>query len=107
MEISENVSTSTLHTTQSQPIILGDREEEVDDNNDGAKAKKKSGRKATNRRVSFASSSQYLEPLDPFQSFGKHYTFLLSLIIFLTLSCVHSYSHCKCSRAYQPIPIVM
>lgn len=93
MEIGENVentknpqiqqlqqqhSQATLHTTQSQPIILGGREEEenIEDENGSARAesrKKPSSRGTKDRRVSFANSSQlaqFLEPLDPFQSFG-------------------------------------
>lgn len=75
MEISENVenikhqrNSSVLHSTQSQPILLDD-ENRAQENKD-----KSSSKGSKNRRVSFASSSQltqYLEPLNPFESFGK------------------------------------
>jgi hypothetical protein len=62
-------TSSTLHSTQSQPNICEDGCAELRDN------KKKGNEKgATARRVSFASSSQltqYLEPINPFESFGK------------------------------------
>lgn len=82
-QLSAASSGNTLHVTQSQPIISsggGEEEEEYNDNGDHAKAKKKESSNAEggnrkDRRVSFASSSQlaqYLEPLDPFQSFGMY-----------------------------------
>lgn len=70
-------SVSSLHATQSQPIIFGAIEDD-DDNQEGAQSKTKEnqeGRKRSgNRRVSFAASSQltqYLEPINPFESFGE------------------------------------
>lgn len=78
MEISENVeninkqqktqSPVVLHSTQSQPILLLDESKRPKD------ADKSAQKSPKNRRVSFASSSQltqYLEPLNPFESFGK------------------------------------
>ncbi|XP_070490104.1 protein phosphatase 1 regulatory subunit 37 [Chironomus tepperi] len=74
MEISENVennkhqrNTGVLHSTQSQPILL-DCEENTQENKD-----KSSQKRSSKRRVSFASSSQltqFLEPLNPFESFA-------------------------------------
>jgi hypothetical protein len=78
MEIDENVenkksekssTASTLHTTQSQPIIL--------DTDEGARSSEREGsprKTSKNRRVSFANSShlaQYLEPINPFKSHGE------------------------------------
>ena len=75
MEISENVenhkhqrNSGVLHSTQSQPILL-DCEENTQENKD-----KSAQKRSSKRRVSFASSSQltqFLEPLNPFESFGK------------------------------------
>ncbi|KAG5679345.1 hypothetical protein PVAND_008917 [Polypedilum vanderplanki] len=75
MEIGENVksqndpataariSSSSFHTTQSQPIILESQTSEKEKDANIPKTSK-------NRRVSFASSSQYLEPINPFESFA-------------------------------------
>lgn len=70
MEIGENVEAKkeTLHTTQSQPILLEGSNIRIEDDADKSKKSPKS------RRVSFASSSQlaqYLEPINPFQSLGE------------------------------------
>lgn len=69
-------TSSTLHSTQSQPIIAGGGDE--DDCAELRTTKKKENEKllqaATARRVSFANSSQlaqYLEPINPFESFGE------------------------------------
>jgi hypothetical protein len=65
---SSSSSSSSLHTTQSQPILL-------DCESNQSSEKDTSIRKTSNnRRVSFASSTQltqYLEPINPFESFGK------------------------------------
>jgi len=76
MEISENgeninnkKNSAVLHATQSQPVLFDEKIRTQDNDN---KSIQKSSK---NRRVSFASSSQltqYLEPLNPFQSFGKN-----------------------------------
>jgi hypothetical protein len=63
-------NTTTLHSTKSQPILAGDEDDGTDERPKTTK-KKESERGITNRRVSFASSSQYLEPINPFESFGK------------------------------------
>lgn len=61
-------STSSLHATQSQPILLDCESNQAPEKDAGVRKTSK------NRRVSFASSSQlaqYLEPINPFESFGK------------------------------------
>lgn len=78
MEIGENVedqnqkkpATTALHSTQSQPILFG----KLDCESSQTSEKDANVRKTSkNRRVSFASSSQltqYLEPINPFESLG-------------------------------------
>lgn len=138
-QLQQQQQAATLHTTQSQPNISSGGGEE-DDNDSRASRKKDISRKGTkDRRVSFATSSQltqYLEPLDPFQSFGMyfflHYAFrvciahciyirlcvcalkkLDSVVIFhclklsLHLSRSRSYSHRECSRTFKSLSIVM
>jgi hypothetical protein len=103
-QLQQQAASSTLHTTQSQPIIFKEGGEEDDD---GAKAKRKGGgRKGTkDRRVSFATSSQlaqYLEPLDPFQSFG-----MCKLFIFLLHYAFRVYVHifCVCAQKLDSVVI--
>jgi hypothetical protein len=82
MEIGENVDnqknpaataakiSSSLHTTQSQPILLDCESNQTPEKDASARQ----ASKTSNRRVSFASSSQltqYLEPINPFESFGE------------------------------------
>lgn len=80
MENDENVAkklSTGLHSTQSQPIIFGAGSD--DEGTQGAQSKnsktsKEKKEHSKDRRVSFASSSQltqYLEPINPFESFGE------------------------------------
>lgn len=112
MEIGENEnqnpSIEKLHETQSVPIFSSSDQ----DGQEGSIRKK-------SRRVSFASSTQYLEPLNPFATLGKWtiiprnsamqcrktcYTviFIVSLNNFPT----HS-SDYKFQRARQPLSSIM
>lgn len=81
MENDENVARKkpgSLHSTQSQPIISGAGQEDDEGTGSQSKAGKEKGdaqKDSKNRRVSFASSSQltqYLEPINPFESFGEY-----------------------------------
>ena len=86
MENDENVAkkknpAGLLHSTQSQPIIFGAAGSGDDEGTSGAQSNtsKADAQKehAKNRRVSFANSSQltqYLEPINPFESFGEFCT---------------------------------
>lgn len=71
MEIGENVeSKSIIHPVQSVPILSSSADSSQSDG-DKEKGKRKLSK---NRRVSFASSqqlAQYLEPINPFDSLGK------------------------------------
>lgn len=70
MEIGENVENKSIHAVQSVPILSS--EEDISSQGDG---KEGANRKLSkDRRVSFASSTQltqYLEPINPFDSLGK------------------------------------
>jgi hypothetical protein len=68
MEIGENAEKSISHCT-SVPVFPSDEDHNRDDEN-GSK------RSAKNRRVSFASSTQlaqYLEPINPFLKLSKFF----------------------------------
>jgi hypothetical protein len=74
MEIGENGDKSVIHSVASVPVLFSSREEESSQDNVGGHEKRK------NRRVSFAASSQFLEPINPFDVLGKVEKSLLSLI---------------------------
>lgn len=70
MEIGENVENKSIHAVQSVPIFSSAAAEssQRDEKED------RSTKESKNRRVSFASSTQltqYLEPINPFESLGK------------------------------------
>lgn len=70
MEIGENVENKSIHSVQSVPVFSSAAESSSQqDENEG-----RSRKESKNRRVSFASSmqlTQYLEPINPFESLGK------------------------------------
>lgn len=73
MEIGENVENKSIHAVQSVPILSSAE----DNNSSQGDGKEGANRKPSkDRRVSFASSTQltqYLEPINPFDSLGKLY----------------------------------
>jgi hypothetical protein len=67
MEIGENVENKSIHSVQSVPTFSEQFPEGARDEKDGRKSRQ-------SRRVSFATSTQlaqYLEPINPFDSLGE------------------------------------
>lgn len=124
MENDENVAKKKyptgLHSTQSQPIIFGAAGSGDDEGTSGAQSNtsKADAQKehVKNRRVSFASSSQltqYLEPINPFESFGEFCTAAVRKCNFpLSLSSssrclIYSNSNCKCTGIVMSVSIIL
>lgn len=71
MEIGENGEKSAgeksvIHSVASVPVMSLGAEEGHDEGREGSSRKT-----SKNRRVSFAASSQFLEPINPFDILGK------------------------------------
>jgi hypothetical protein len=69
MEIGENVENKSIHSVQSVPTFSEHFPEGARDEKDGRKIRQ-------SRRVSFATSTQlaqYLEPINPFDSLGERH----------------------------------
>lgn len=66
MEIGDNgEKSSQIHQVASVPVLFGSKSEKSQGESEGQEDGKK------NRRVSFAASSQFLEPINPFDILGE------------------------------------
>lgn len=95
MEIGENAEKSISHCT-SVPVFPSDEDHRDDES--------ESKRTAKNRRVSFASSTQlaqYLEPINPFLRLSK---FSLPFSLSLLLSYTHNNSYMQAITSEQSVP---
>jgi hypothetical protein len=69
MENGEKRNSGVIHSVASVPVMSGGDQQERRD--------KEERKTAKNRRVSFAASSQFLEPINPFAVLGKKFKRLL------------------------------
>lgn len=102
MEIGENVENKSIHSVQSVPTFSSGEAESSQKEEPVRKTSK-------NRRVSFASSTQlaqYLEPINPFDSLGEMMLFDGGKERSFHVSIVRS-SDFKFQRALETLPSVM